>query len=139
AWREGNIYAFDRNVAREKIYAIDTPPPTASGSLHVGHVFSYTQTDVIARFKRMRGMEDFYPLGWDDNGLATERRVQNYFGVRCDPALAYDPSFAPPEKPPKNARDFVSVSRQNFIELCERLAVTDEKVFEDLFRTVGLS
>lgn len=138
-WREQNTYAFDRTAPREKIYSIDTPPPTASGSLHVGHIFSYTQTDVIARFQRMRGKEVFYPLGWDDNGLPTERRVQNYFGVRCDPTLAYDESFEPPQKPAKNARDFIAVSRQNFIELCERLAVTDEKVFEDLFRKVGVS
>ena len=90
-WESQGVYRFDRGAARDAIYAIDTPPPTVSGSLHVGHVFSYTHTDVIARFQRMRGRAVFYPMGWDDNGLPTERRVQNYFGVRCDPSLPVRP------------------------------------------------
>ncbi|MYM20507.1 valine--tRNA ligase [Brevibacterium sp. 5221] len=139
AWGEDGTYAFDATADRADVYSIDTPPPTASGSLHVGHVFSYTQTDVIARYQRMTGKSVFYPLGWDDNGLPTERRVQNYYGVTCDPSVAYDPGFRPPDKPAKNPRDFVAVSRQNFIELCEALASDDEQVFEDLFRSVGLS
>jgi valyl-tRNA synthetase len=138
-WQSEGTYAFDPDTTREAVYSIDTPPPTASGSLHVGHVFSYTQTDVIARYQRMTGKNVFYPLGWDDNGLPTERRVQNYYGVTCDPQLPYDPDFTPPAKPARNARDFVKVSRQNFIELCLTLSAEDEKVFEDLFRTVGLS
>jgi len=136
-WEEQGTYQFDRSKSREQVYSIDTPPPTVSGSLHVGHVFSYTHTDVVARFQRMRGMEVFYPMGFDDNGLPTERRVQNYFGVRCDPSLPFDPDFAPPEKPdPKKPQP---VSRQNFVALCEQLAEEDEKVFESLWRTLGLS
>jgi valyl-tRNA synthetase len=135
-WERDGTYRFDRTKTRDQIYSIDTPPPTVSGSLHVGHVFSYTHTDIVARFQRMRGKEVFYPMGWDDNGLPTERRVQNYFGVRCDPSLPYDPNFVPPEKPEKHA---ISVSRPNFIELCVRLTVEDEKVFEDLWRYLGLS
>ncbi len=135
-WEADGTYRFDRARPRDHVYAIDTPPPTVSGSLHIGHVFSYTHTDLIARFQRMRGREVFYPMGWDDNGLPTERRVQNFYGVRCDPSLPYDPSFVPPEKPPKPP---VSVSRRNFIELCERLTAEDEKVFEDLWRFLGLS
>ena len=103
AWETLGTHRFDRTQPRERIYAIDTPPPTVSGSLHVGHVFSYTHTDVVARFQRMRGRNVFYPMGWDDNGLPTERRVQNYFGVRCDPSLPYDPAFEPPPQPGKAA------------------------------------
>ena len=135
-WEADGIYRFDRHHTREEIYSIDTPPPTVSGSLHVGHVFSYTHTDLIARFQRMRGKVVFYPMGWDDNGLPTERRVQNYYGVRCDPSLPSDPGFQPPEKPGKQP---VSVSRPNFIELCNRLTAEDEKAFEHLWRHLGLS
>jgi valyl-tRNA synthetase len=134
-WDTSGTYRFDRSKRRAEIYSIDTPPPTVSGSLHVGHVFSYTHTDAIARFQRMRGREVFYPIGWDDNGLPTERRVQNYFGVRCDPSLPYDPSFEPPDKPGKQ----IPVSRRNFVELCNRLTEIDEKAFEDVWRRVGLS
>ena len=98
-WRDEGTYAFSRPESREQVYSIDTPPPTVSGSLHVGHIFSYTHTDLIARYQRMRGKNVFYPMGWDDNGLPTERRVQNFYGVRCEPALPYDPDFTPPAKP----------------------------------------
>jgi valyl-tRNA synthetase len=135
-WEGEGIYRFRRDSPRERVYAIDTPPPTVSGSLHVGHVFSYTHTDLVARFRRMRGRAVFYPMGWDDNGLPTERRVQNYFGVRCDPTLPYAPDFQPPEKP---AKGYVAVSRRNFVELCLRLTVEDEKAFAMLWRRLGLS
>ncbi len=137
AWDEQGTYRFDRSKSRTEIYSIDTPPPTVSGSLHVGHVFSYTHTDCIARYKRMRGFEVFYPMGWDDNGLPTERRVQNYYGVRCDPSLPYDPAFQPPEQP--DAKHQIPIARKNFVELCERLTTEDEVVFEELWRRMGLS
>jgi valyl-tRNA synthetase len=135
-WQEAGTYAFDRTVARSAVYAIDTPPPTVSGELHIGHVFSYTHTDTVARYRRMRGHEVFYPMGFDDNGLPTERRVQQYYGVLCDPGLRADPSFVAPESPGKHP---VAISRPDFIELCARLAAEDEKVFESLWRTLGLS
>lgn len=147
AWNDRGTYLFDRaravEVGRSGIFSVDTPPPTASGSLHIGHVFSYTHTDVKVRFERMRGKTVFYPMGWDDNGLPTERRVQNYYGVRCDPSLPYDAGFTPPYEGGDNkssrAADQVAVSRRNFIELCEKLTVEDEKHFEALWRSLGLS
>lgn len=143
-WEQDGTYRFDRDSAtRDSIYSIDTPPPTASGSLHIGHVFSFTHTDLVARYQRMRGRSVFYPMGWDDNGLPTERRVQNYYGVRCDPTLPYDPDFVPPFEGGDNkstrAADQQPISRRNFIELCERLTVEDEQEFEALFRMLGLS
>jgi valyl-tRNA synthetase len=142
-WEEEGVYRFPGTEGgREGVYSIDTPPPTASGSLHIGHVFSFTHTDLLARFHRMRGDRVFYPMGWDDNGLPTERRVQNYYGVRCDPSLPYDPDFTPPsEGTAKSTRagDQQPVSRRNFIELCERLTVEDEQKFEEVFRAIGLS
>ena len=139
SWDDAGVYRFERPGSRDEVFSIDTPPPTASGSLHIGHVFSYTHTDTIARFQRMRGKQVFYPMGWDDNGLPTERRVENYFGVVCDTSVPNADQLDLPDTPPKNRNDFVRVSRPDFIELCERLLVTDEAAFEDLFRRLGLS
>ena len=136
AWEESGIYRFDRSRSRDEIFAIDTPPITASGSLHIGHVFSYTHTDLIARYQRMRGHEVFYPMGWDDNGLPTERRVQNYYGIRCDPSLPYQPDFVPPDKPPAEP---IPVSRRNFVELCLALTTEDETAYASVWRRLGLS
>ena len=143
AWEAAGTYRFDRSRTRDQVFSIDTPPPTVSGSLHVGHVFSYTHTDTIARYQRMAGREVFYPMGWDDNGLPTERRVQNYYGVRCDPSLRHDPDFVAPTDAgdPKaiKKRGDHEISRRNFIDLCHRLTLEDEKAFEKLWRHLGLS
>ncbi len=135
-WEDTHVFRFDRSRSRAEIFSIDTPPPTVSGSLHMGSAFGYVQTDALARYQRMRGREVFYPMGWDDNGLATERRVQNYYGVRCDPHLAYDPGFTPPAEPTKDA---IAISRPNFLELCAQLVEQDEQAFEALWRALGLS
>ncbi|HVX45432.1 MAG TPA: valine--tRNA ligase [Mycobacteriales bacterium] len=136
-WDAQGTYDFDRQATRENVYSIDTPPPTVSGTLHVGSAYSYTHTDAIARFQRMRGKAVFYPMGWDDNGLPTERRVQNVYGVRCDPSLPYDPDFAPPAKPDKKRQ--VPISRRNFVALCEELTERDEVEFRKVWEQLGLS
>ena len=135
-WDDEGTYRFDRSAQRGDVFSIDTPPPTVSGSLHIGHVFSYTHADVIARYRRMTGKSVFYPMGWDDNGLPTERRVENFFGVRCDPSLPYDENFQPPEKPGDQK---LSISRKNFVELCHHLTQADEEVFKNLWRHLGIS
>ena len=138
-WERTGIYRFRGTGGRATVFSIDTPPPTVSGSLHVGHVFSFTHTDIVARFQRMSGQDVFYPMGWDDNGLPTERRVQNYFGVRCDPSLPYDPGFTAPEPAKGREQRPADISRRNFVELCEALTAEDEKAFERLWRRLGLS
>jgi len=143
-WEADGVYRFDRERAlaadRAAVFSVDTPPPTVSGSIHMGTVFGYTQTDAITRYQRMAGKAVFFPIGWDDNGLATERRVQNFFGVRCDPSQPFDAGFVPPfdGDAPKGHRA-IPVSRPNFVELCHELTATDEDVFESLFRRLGLS
>lgn len=138
SWEEEGVYRWNPSVPRANTFAIDTPPPTVSGSLHLGHAFSYTHTDLIARFQRMCGKNVFYPMGWDDNGLATERRVQNYYNIRCNPTIPYQEGWTPTvgDNDPKNT---VHVSRQNFIEACSLLTTEDEAIFERLWRRLGLS
>jgi valyl-tRNA synthetase len=146
-WESEGTHRFDRAAAlkagKASVFSVDTPPPTASGSLHIGHVFSFTHMDLAARYQRMRGKHLFYPMGWDDNGLPTERRVQNYYGVRCDPTLPYVENYVPPleggDNASSKAADQVPISRRNFIELCEKLTAEDEVQFEQLFRALGLS
>jgi valyl-tRNA synthetase len=140
AWQKWGLYHYDPARTRHETYVVDTPPPTASGTLHPGHVFSYTHTDIVVRYRRMRGMNVFYPMGWDDNGLPTERRVQNYFHVRCDPKARFEadlglrePSAKERKGPPR------LVSRPNFIELCEHVTREDERAFMELWRRLGLS
>ncbi len=139
-WEKSGIYRWDPSRPREQTFVVDTPPPTASGELHVGHVFSYTHTDVVVRFQRMRGKNIFYPIGWDDNGVPTERRVQNLFHVRCDPTLPRDPTL---ELEAANAKIRKGrhrvISRPDFIELCARVTAEDEKSFLEMWRRVGLS
>ena len=137
-WIKENVYAYDKTRTRQDTFVIDTPPPTVSGSLHIGHIFSYTQTDVVARFQRMTGKTVLYPIGWDDNGLPTERRVQNYYNIACNPELPYDPNFKL-EHIENDTSPRREVSRKNFIEACEKLTAADEGVFENVFKNVGHS
>jgi len=134
-WQEQGTYRFDRSKPREQIYSIDTPPPTVSGHIHLGTAFGYVQVDAVARFQRMRGREVFYPMGWDDNGLPTERRVQSHYGVRCDPTVPYETDLE--LKADKNGRQ--AISRANFVELCRSLTAEFEEAFEQEWRTLGLS
>ena len=141
AWQKSGVYHWDA-TSHVQSFAVDTPPLTVSGSLHIGHAFSFSQTDMAARFHRMRGRNVFYPMGWDDNGVPTERRVQNLFHVRCDPTLPRDPSLRLEllaEKAPERKAPPRVISRPDFIELCARVTAEDEKSFREIWRRMGLS
>ena len=139
-WQKDGVYAYDPGANRENSFVIDTPPPTVSGSLHIGHVFSYTHTDFIVRYQRMKGKKIFYPMGWDDNGLPTERRVQNYYHVRCDPTHPYEEELSIEQATAKKRKEPARlVSRKNFIELCHLLTAEDERIFMELWQRSGLS
>ena len=137
-WESKGVYKYNPEVSREDTFVIDTPPPTVSGSLHVGHVFSYTQTDVIARYQRMKGKNIFYPMGWDDNGLPTERRVQGLYGVRCNPLLPYKEDWVGKASDKKKNQE-EEISRKNFLEVCQKQTAEDEIKYEKLWRHLGLS
>ena len=131
---------FDRTKTRDQVFSIDTPPPTVSGSLHVGHVFSYTHTDCIARYKRMRGYEVFYPMGWDDNGLPNGASGAELLTEFAATPVCPTTRTTHPQRNPDAKKQERRSRASNFIELCETTHnVEDEVVFEDLWRRMGLS
>ncbi len=115
-WLESSLYDWNIEEPRDNSFVIDTPPPTVSGLLHMGHVFSYAQTDFIARFKRMRGFNVFYPIGFDDNGLATERLVEKIKDIKAG-----------------------QMHREEFRKICSEVVVEAEEEFRGLFREIALS
>ena len=141
-WESSGVTQPLADSPRDRNFVIDSPPPTASGSLHPGHVFSYTHQDLIARYRRMSGWNVIYPMGWDDNGLPTERRVQNYFNVQTDPRGEYieclDVAARRKELGLSDDEPLV-VSRANFIELCHIVTQEDEIAYKDLFTRLGFS
>ncbi len=115
-WQEQKIYLWDNNETRENSFVVDTPPPTVSGQLHIGHVYSYTQADFIVRFQRMIGKNIFYPIGFDDNGLPTERLVEKQQKIRA-----------------------ITMPREQFIEICKEVVISEEEKFRSLFNQMALS
>ena len=136
-WDKKQTYAYEKSSQKD-LFVIDTPPPTVSGYLHIGHIFSYTQTDILARFHRMMGKNVFYPMGWDDNGLPTEKRVQSLYAVKCDPRLDYNPALKIEKKDKKNMA-YTAISRKNFTDLCDKQILEDEKKYKELWSYIGLS
>lgn len=116
-WRQSDVYAFRDDKPRSETFVIDTPPPTVSGVLHMGHIFSYTQADFVARYQRMSGKDVFYPMGFDDNGLPTERLVEKIKGKK---AAQYE-------------------SREAFVKDCREVVKDAEEEFRRLFTSVALS
>ena len=114
-WEKEKIYYFEEKSQKE-IFSIDTPPPTVSGTLHTGHIFSYTHTDIIARYKRMKNFNVFYPMGFDDNGLPTERFVEKKHKIKAH-----------------------MLKRSEFIKLCLKESQQAEIDFENLWKTLALS
>ncbi len=115
-WQEKQIYAYDENIAKDETFVVDTPPPTVSGQLHIGHVYSYTQTDFIVRSQRMMGNNIFYPMGFDDNGLPTERLVEKQRQVKAS-----------------------NMGREEFINICNEVVAHEEEKFRSLFNHIALS
>ncbi|HJK88420.1 MAG: valine--tRNA ligase [Candidatus Megaira endosymbiont of Mesostigma viride] len=115
-WQENAIYHWSKSEARENSFIVDTPPPGVSGQLHIGHVYSYTHTDFIVRHRRMKGKNVFYPMGFDDNGLPTERLVEKEKNIRAN-----------------------SVSRKEFINICNEVIAKEETKFRALFNRIALS
>ncbi len=137
-WAADRTYAFVRPQSREQVFSIDTPPPTVSGSLHVGgHVFSYTHADLVARYQRMTGKQVFYPMAGTTTACRPSAGCRTTSGsgvIRRSPTT---PDFQPPAKPDPKRQ--VPISRRNFVALCLELTAVDEQAFEDLWRHVGLS
>ena len=139
AWSQSDIYAWDPSRSRDETFVVDTPPPTVSGSLHLGHLFSYSHQDFIVRYQRMTGKNIFFPIGWDDNGLPTERRVQNLMNVKCSAEVPYDPDFQAERVKGKPKTPPTPINRKNFVDLCGDVVVEDEEVFKALWTRRGLS
>lgn len=112
-WEKNGVYTTEQTT---HTFTVDTPPPTVSGKLHIGHIFSYTHTDIIVRYQRLNGAAIFYPFGFDDNGLPTERFVELKRGISPH-----------------------QMSRQEFANICMEEAELAEGEFEQLWRRIGLS